>query len=166
MSSVNESYLGGSVSPEVLSVIIVQWISPCLDRPRLPLLTLLIVLSIWCKPMWLLPIRVQVSIIWMVTKLKTIMSNNNLSFCSHLTVGVLACVCLVFLCFSPFLYKNVIRKSFCFWELYVNIIGEKLTFVVRQVFICHLKWWRKQWYSWITVVMLMMLMLIIPALLE
>lgn len=47
--------------------------------------------------------------------------------------------------------------KYCWW---------KLTFVVRRVFICHLNWWRKQWYWWITVVMLMMLKLIIPALLE
>lgn len=128
------------------------WVSPCTDRPCLPELTLSIVLSIWWKPMWLLPIRVQVSIIWMVTKLiwKTIMSNNIFFlFCSHLTVGQCVCMCVLgVLVLGLFLYKNVIRKILLFLKTLCKYRWWKLTFVVRRVFICHLNWWRKQWYSW------------------
>lgn len=103
--------------------------------------------------MWLLPIRVQVSIIWMVTKWiwKTTMSNNIfLSVHIWLLVSVCVCVCLVL-----FLYKNVIRKSFCFWKLYVNIVGEnwhllyaEFSFVTWNDEENNDYWWITTWWCW------------------
>lgn len=39
------------------------------------------------------------------------------------------------------------RKSFCFWKTLCKYCWWKLTFVVCQVFSCHLKWWRKQFMN-------------------
>lgn len=145
------------------------WVSPCADRPQLPWLTLSIVLSIWSKPVWLLPVRVQVRIIWKETKWiwKTI--SNNIFFllftldCCSVCMYVCAwCSCVRFF----FFYKNVIIEIILFLKTLCKYCWWKLTFVVRQVFSCYLKRWRKQRCSWIAVVMLMMLKLIIPALLE
>lgn len=85
-----------------------------------------------------------------------------------MTVGQCVCMCVLGVLVLGFIsFRNREKKKLSVFEkLHVNIVGEKLTFVVRWVFICHSKWWRKQWYSWITVVMLTILKLIIPALLE
>ncbi len=50
------------------------------------------------------------------------------------------CSCVGFISLQKCDQKN----PSVFEKLYVNIVGEKLTFVVRRVFIYHLKWWRKQ----------------------
>lgn len=85
-----------------------------------------------------------------------------------MTVGQCVCMCVLGVLVLGFIsfWNREKKKLSVFEKLHVNIVGEKLTFVVRWVFICHSKWWRKQWYSWITVVMLTILKLIIPALLE
>lgn len=85
-----------------------------------------------------------------------------------MTVGQCVCMCVLGVLVLGFIsFRNREKKKLSVFEkLHVNIVGEKLTFVVRWVFICHSKWWQKQRYSWITVVMLTILKLIIPALLE
>lgn len=128
-----ESYYDGWVSPEVVLVtFVICPVSPCvsltLRRQTSPPLT---------HPFNCFKHLVKTnvtspnqgsSIIWMVTRWiwKTTMSNNiYFSFCSHLTVGQCVCMCVLgVLVLGLFLYKNVIRRSFCFWKLYVNIVGE------------------------------------------
>ena len=97
-----------------------------------PWFTLSIVLSIWWKPMWLLPIRVSVSIVWIVTKWTWKTMSNNIFFLSvhiWLLVSVCVCVCLVFLCCFYFLTKPRGKKKiplflktlckYCWWKIYI-----------------------------------------------
>lgn len=90
--------------------------------------------------MWLLPIRVQVRIILIVTNWiwKTIMSNIFFSFCSHLTVGQCVYVCAWCSCVGFFSLQKCDKKIFMFLKTLCKYCWWKLAFVVRQVFICHL----------------------------
>lgn len=95
-----------------------------------------VVLSIWWKPMWLLPIRVRVSVIWMVTKWiwKTI--SNNIVFSLLFTFDCSVCmyVCAWCSCVGFISLQRRDKKIFLFLKTLCKYHWWKLTFVVRQVF--------------------------------